>query len=216
MRKIVASLLLFLPLALGAQPGAAYFTPDYAIGDIRVDYGRYASVSYEEYEAPYLRVIYSRLFWNRFAYRAGAQLSFGMPGHSFQAGIPVGVSYRPWIQSLGYRLVGAATQTVTDVVVHGMTGQTEQLLSNAATNFLVSLFRHSEYFIGITPGMYFGGGAPDFSCTADVGFVIGLPIWRVGLNVSPTYHYSLTKNYFLDGEPCRSFFSLTAGLSYMF
>ena len=215
MRKIVALLLVFLPLALGAQQGPAIPSPDYFLKDIRVDYGRYASVSYDEYEAPFIQVTYSSLFWRRIAYRVGAQLSFGMPCYKVQAGVPIGLAYKPFLAPMGARLVDAASYTISDVVVDGIYGRTDQMLSNAVTNFLLAMFSHSEYFVGITPGMYFGAES-SFSCTVDAGFVLGIPIWRVGLNVTPTYHYSLTKNIFLDDEPCRSFFSLTAGLSYMF
>ena len=242
MRKLSVIILLLLPMMLCAQQRATQFNPDYAIGDFRVEYGRYASMSYDDYEAPFVRISYSRLFWRRFAYRAGVQAAMGIPQFDFYAGVPLSLAYKPWTESLGYRLLDAATFTVADVVADGIACRTENMLTDALANFVAALFRRSEYFIGVTPGMYFGAGADNvdgttdpttsadpstpigpsvttgtnFSCTADAGFVLGVPIWRMELNFTTAYHYSLTPNYYIAGEPCRSFFSLTAGISYLF
>jgi len=207
MRKIIASLLLFIPLALGAQ-----------VADIRVDYGRYASTGIDEYEVPFVQVSYSRLFWKRFAYKAGVQAAFGAPDFGIHAGLPFGVAFKPWTDSVADRLMDATVFSISDVVADGYYGRTDKIVDDILLNFLSVLFRRSEYFVGVTPGVFFGSGAPEnrFSCTVDAGFVLGIPLWRVSLNVTPTYHYSLTPNLVQNDVPSRSFFSLTLGAGYMF
>lgn len=91
-----------------------------------------------------------------------------------------------------------------------------------------------EIHAGFTPGLLFGPLGPGghvpvapadaswsvrrrFSCTADAGLRLIIPIWRFNLFGDFTYHCYLTDNFRAGPHaPSRSFMSLGCGLSFNF
>ena len=182
--------------------------------DIRAELGIMAQVN-RDWEAATIQAYYTRNFIGRFAYRIGFQYAAGTDeaGISSMTGIPVAIAYRPGTMSVASSLANAAGLSVYDVVRDGYYGETDRIGSDILTNFVMSLFRKSEYYIGVTPGFY-----PErkFMLTADAGFSLAIPIWRFGIHITPAYHYCLL-NPFADSEqPSRHLFSMTAGLSFAF
>lgn len=105
-------------------------------------------------------------------------------------------------------------------------GKMSTLLSNVLWSRLPSVV---ELHAGFTPGLCLGGRGQKgagcyavdqrFTCTADLGGRLMLPIRRVSLFVDVTYHYYLTRNwrdYVAHIEPHRSYVSLAGGLAVAF
>ena len=231
MKKIIAISLVLIGLSHTAfsqenTVPRARFNANNSVTDIRLDAGAYfgTGIGRSLEGAPLVSFTYQHFFFGRLAYRAGLQYAHEAAGYGFLAAAPVGIAFRPGTISMGQSLTRAAEMSVYDVVRDGYYGRTDRMGSDILANLLLALFRRTEYFITLSPGM-FGGDFLDsseylpgnrFSLTADAGFVLCIPIWRIGINITPSYHYSITKNVFYNDRPVRSFFSITGGLSYLF
>ncbi|MBR1570687.1 MAG: hypothetical protein IJ651_08160 [Bacteroidales bacterium] len=196
-----------VPVHPGSEPSQVVrprFNPEYSIQDLRAEYGFYTPIKGSGPSQWMLSALYTRQFYGRLAFRTGVQL-VGEGG----AGIPLALVWRPGTVSMGTSLVNAAEMAVYDVVRGGYYGDMSGVGRNILYDFLLALFRRSEYFLGLTPAWY--GGKP--AVTGDVGLVLSIPIWRIGLNITPVYHYSFTS---VDEETSRHFFSMTGGISFLF
>lgn len=218
-RRLVC--LLTFALMLGIPAGAQEvqkqkFNVNASTQNIKADYGFYfALISDSPIDAQMAQLSYTRLFWKKLAVRGGLMVSPGAGGYSFLAGFPIALNYCPGTLGLEDALATAAGLSIADTVFDVLTGQPEAIGEDIAGNLLLVLFRRAEFFVGMTPG-YFAGASSPLSLTADAGFILGIPIWRFGLNLTTAYHYSITKNVICREEPVRSFLSLTAGISYLF
>lgn len=209
--------------AIPAHAQKVRFNPENARGSVRADIGTMFFTN-DDWDAAMLRVTYSELFWRQFSWSAGVQLTSETPGYDQSFGVPVGISFCPGIVPLGASLVTAAELSVIDIVRDGLNGRTKDIGSDILANFLMALFRRIEYRAGLTP-IWYGGEHFDpalqngrrFGLTADVGLMLSIPIRHIAINISPTYHYSLTRNY-LDGygSSIRSVMSVGVGLGYLF
>ena len=220
MRKekiILVLLALLFTGALRAQVQQVKFNPTYSIQDIRAEYGRIFQSAGYNWSAPYMQVAFTRQFWGPLAYKLGGQLILGredMDGFNYMFGVPVALAYRPGSRSFASSVSSAAGMSIFDAVWYGMVGRPENIGRSILLNFVMALFRRSEYFVGLTPGYYPGG---HFVLTADAGLTLSIPIWRLGLNITPTYHYAIKPFTFEENDtPIRSLFSITGGITYLF
>lgn len=214
---------------LGAGEGARAqqrerFNPDYALRDIRAEIGVMGAVKNDGVASGVFQLSYSRLFWRRLAWKTGAVYVPNPGGYEHLAGVPVGIALRsftvPVEDALGY----AVGESVYDAVSDSVWGRTDMIGGHILSNFLLALFRRSEFFIGLTPGYYMGAPAVAdnvetfnrFALTGDLGFSLAIPIWRFSINITPAYHYSFIKNFEIDGAPARHLLSVTAGIGFLF
>lgn len=217
-------------LLLGAemQPAQAQqsvrFNADYAIRDVRVDYGVCGAVKNNFVASDLFQVSYSQLFWRRFAWKAGAVFVTNPGGFQSLVGAPIGLAYRtftiPVENALGY----AVEESVYDAVTDAVWGYSDRIGGHILANLLWALVRRSEFFIGVTPCCYLGVPSiadnvqtfSRFALTGDLGFSLSIPIWRFSINFTPAYHYSFIRNYEVDGITPRHLITFTAGLGFLF
>jgi len=201
------------------------FNSELALTDIRFDIGILGSTAKDGgMAASLLQFTYSRKFWNRVVWRAGAQFASDACGYENLVGVPIGIGYRTGTLTFEEAATYAATGAVVDVVWDGLSGHPEQIGEDILANLLLLLFRRCEFYVGLTPGYYLGPASTDeavdplrrFSLTGDIGAVLSIPIWRFTVNLTPAYHYAFTKNYTYNGKAERHLFSATLGLGYMF
>lgn len=216
--KLALTLLLLLGGALAGRSQEmerVRFNPDYSFRDVRVGYGRLFMMEGGKWDASLVEGHYTAMFWQHLAYRVGAQFSPDLPGYGSLIGLPAALVYRPGTMSMQESLIYAAERSIYDAAWSGIYwGSLDGVGGSVLLNFLTALFRRTEYFVGLTPA-YLGGNR--FLLTLDAGLVLTIPIGRIGLNVSPTYHRTLTRSFFDDqGNPCRNLFSITGGISYLF
>jgi len=223
------SLFIFLTslcLLAGAVPARAQvkFNADYSLQDIRADYGLYASIKGNGMNSSCYQFTYTRRFWRHFTWKAGALAVPNPGGFRFLAGAPLALSYRTGTVSYEDAAAYALGASVSDAVYESIWGDPDNIFGDILFNLFTALFRRSEFFIGVTPGYYFGRELPTdlyqtygrFSVTGDLGMVLTIPIWRFSLNFTPTYHYSFTHNYDYDNAPLRHILSLQAGIGFLF
>lgn len=225
MKKAYLLIIVVLGLSLTAMGQTKQkFDPAYAVGDYRVEFGALFETR-EGGTAPMLNITRNHQLWGPIAWRAGVQFATSDIDNGHFLGLPLGIAYCPGTRTLAESLVNAAEASIVDVVVDGISGNSDRIWEDILVNFAIALFRRTEYYVGITPGWY--GGPRDmelgyrdgsrFSTTLDAGIVLSLPIRRVALLITPAYHYSLTKNLVDEyGDPLRHFGSVTVGFSYLF
>ncbi len=226
MRKSIFALFAAVVLAGLALPAGAQervrFNPDYSSGDIRAEYGVYAALDESKVTYRMAQATYTRRFWGPLAWRAGALATWkGLDGFY---GAPIGLSLRSRTYSMGEALTDAVVYSTMDAIDYTYFGRNYDSLGGAIFwNFLVALFRRSEFTLGLTPGVYTGYRHLGFGLTGDVGAVLAIPIWRLSLNITPVLHYALVpdkrplpEDNSLAVKPSRLFLSATIGIEYMF
>lgn len=216
-------LVLSLPLAAQAQAQKQPFDPSYFSQNLRFDAGVYVATGTGSADAGMTQLTYTKAFWGPLAWRAGVLTAGDGLGFDGYAGMPLSLSYCPGTVSFGERLIYAAEASIFDVIMDAITGNTDRIGEDILANFIMVLFRRTEFYAGLTPGFYYGPRALDnpdgnrFSLTADAGVVLSIPIRRLSIDITPAYHYSITKNVWTDiGGLHRHFFSVSAGLSWLF
>ena len=200
------------------------FNPDFSLQEFRLDIGILASTGDSGMNATMLQTTYSRMFWNRFVWRAGAQYASDACGFKSMVGLPIGIGYRTGTLTFEEAVGLAVGEAVSDVVMDGLTGREDKISDDLFADLLLILFRRIEFYVGLTPAYYAGPASTAdnvmtykrFALTGDVGAVFTVPLWRLTLNVTPAYHYNFIKNYSCDNIVDRHLFSLTAGLGYRF
>lgn len=218
---IIAVALLACVLPARAQQ-TVRFNPDYSVQDVRAEYGIYGALDNSGVTYQMVQGTYTRRFWGPLAWRAGALAYW--KGYDGFYGVPVGLSIRSRTYSMGEALTDAVVYSTMDAIDYRYFGRNYDSLGGAIIwNFLVALFRRSEFTLGLTPGMYTGYKHVGFGLTADVGAVLAIPIWRLSLNLTPVLHYALVPNKYTLLEdppstikPTRLFLSATVGVEYMF
>ena len=219
MKKALIIILLLAAgfVARGQEQVKFRFNPEYSMQDIRLEAGVFYAIK-EGTRNTVVRGYYTHQFWNQLAYRVGGQLLLGDLGSGI--GIPCGVALRPGVLSMKQSVAAAAEMAIFDSVWYGYHGAPEAIGHNVFMRFLMALFRRTEYHVGLTPTIFASQilepGAHSrnsFLLTADAGFVLSIPIWRLCLNVSPTYHFALINT---ATDPARHLFSITGGVSYLF
>lgn len=224
MRKafFISLLLTAAFVARGQEPPVQFrFNPEFSTQDIRLEVGSLIAPNGGAGDAYLLRGFYTTQFWKQLAYRLGGQLSIGDLGGGI--GFPCGIALRPGVVSWRQSLTTAAEMAVFDSVwlgYHGYGYRAEDIGYNFFMRLLLSLFRRTEYHVGLTPAVFLDQdwemNVPSrvhFLLTADAGIVLSIPIWRLCLNVSPTYHFALINT---GTNPARHLFSITGGVSYLF
>ena len=211
------SLLLTGTLLHAQQPlqQPVQFNVTNSLQDIKADYGILLSLdkNIEDWRAQYITLTYTRQFWGPLAFRVGGQMVMDPEQTGYMFGAPIALALRPGTRSFASALTSAAGMSVADAIWYGVIGSPGSIGSSIFLNFLSVLFRRSEYFVGVTPGLCHG---THFTLTADAGITLSIPIWRFGLTVSPTYHYAIKPFYLGEEEPVRSMLSLTGGISFLF
>lgn len=190
------------------------FNPDYALSEVRADYGLYTPMSVNGRGAKYFGIDYSRRFFGHLAWEAGAQYRLSAVGFQSHIGFPLSIAYKTGTVSFDQAVAYGAGAVVSDIIWG------RDILSS----IIHALFRRSEFFIGITPGLYTGEKTISddietngrFSLTGDFGMVLSIPLWRVSINVKPTFHYSFINNIDVNAVPQRWWFSISAGLGFLF
>lgn len=228
LKTLLLPILLLLAAAVDGQSQEIKpyrFNPDYSFRDIRAGYGTWKMLDGNRGDMPLFEMHYTSLFWGNFAYRVGGQFSPGMSGYNCFIGAPVAVVFRPGTRSLRESLEHAAGASIYGAARTGVyQGNLEGVGRSILATFIAALFRRTEYFVGLTPA-YLGIDRNEvtdlprssFMLTADAGIVFSIPIWRICLNISPTYHFAFTRNFYFDENRAgRNCFSFTGGLTYLF
>lgn len=223
MKKLILTLALCGICVMALAQEVVRFRPEFSSRDFRVEYGAYFPTGIK---APSNRIVtlsYTSNFWGPMAYKAGVQGMFPGFDYGMQVGLPLALAYRPGIRSLGNSLITAAEMSINDTILNGYYGTTDRIGSDILIDFIMALFRRSEYYVGLTPGLYsgtFNGLEADeygqFSLTLDVGLVLSLPIWHFSLNVHPAFHYGLAGSPIQAGNLRRTFFSIAGGIGWLF
>ena len=223
MKKLLATLV-FLGLAVYGH--AQMFHPEYSTRDIRAEYGLCFPVGMPTVEkSQSVTVLYTAQFWRSLAYKGGVQAGWKVWDYDSFIGVPIALAYRPGIASWKDALGNAVEMSVWDTVRNGATGRPDRIGSAILSDLVFALFRRLEYCVGITPGYYAGAFTGDpaeqtegnrFSLTADVSMVFSMPIWHFSINVTPAYHYCFTQNAIYHNAPQRHYFSISAGLGWLF
>lgn len=223
MKKIVMVIALCGISLLSMAQQAVRFRSEYSTRDVRAEYGIFAATGKDAPVNRAATLLYTANFWGPMAYKAGVQAQFPGFDYQYHLGVPLALAYRPGIQSMESSLLTAAEMSIYDTVRNGYYGTTDRIGEDILTDFILAFFRRSEYYVGLTPGVYSGAfsGFPEdeygqFTLTLDVGFVLSIPIWHFSLNVHPAYHYGLAGYPIQAGVYRRSFFSLAGGIGWLF
>lgn len=223
MKKLILTIALCGLSVLALAQEVVRFRPEFSFRDIRVEYGAYFATGRNAPSNRMVTLSYTANFWGPMAYKAGVQGMFPGFDYGTHLSLPLAVAYRPGIRSIGNSLITAAEMSISDTVLNGYYGTTDRIGTDILTNFIMALFRRSEYYVGLTPGLYSGtfNGLPadeygQFSLTLDVGLVLSLPIWHFSLNIHPAFHYGLAGFPIQAGNLRRTFFSIAGGIGWLF
>ena len=220
MKKLIVLFLIAFSLPLAAQ-AQDISEPDYYTKNLRFEAGLYGGTGVDDF-AGKLQLTRTNNFWGPFAYRTGILAMGNGLGYDGYVGVPLSLSYCPGTTSLRDRLIWAAEESIVDLIIDVITGNTDKIGEDIAANLIAVLFARTEFFVGVTPGYWLGEkasfnyGHPRFSLTADAGMVLSIPLGRLSFDITPTYHYSFGKNLVTDDGPQRHFFSVGLGLSWLF
>ena len=211
-RRIIIALILSLFPVLSM--GQERFNSDNSRRDFRAEYGLKGPFSGSSLSSTYIEADYTRRFLGPLEWKAGGRLLFDGIGYQRHVEMPLAVAYRTGTTSF--------QEAVVDVAIDA----TERLIwgEKPWASLLYLLFRRTEFFIGITPGLYMGDPSESleieplsrFSLTGDLGLCWSIPIWRFAINVTPALHYSFINNYNINGQPVRSWFSIAGGIGFIF
>ena len=224
-KYILAAAIVLLGAAQAVQAQQKQrFDPDYALRDIRAEIGVVGAIKNDNVASGVFQLSYSRLFWRRLAWKTGAVYVPTPGGYDDLVGVPIGLAFRSYTMPVENALGYAVGESVYDAVNDSVWGRSDQIGGHILANFLLALFRRSEFFIGVTPGYYIGAPAAAdnvetfnrFALTGDLGFSLAIPIWRFSINFTPAYHYSFIRNFEVDGIPARHLLSITAGVGFLF
>ncbi|MBQ9193960.1 MAG: hypothetical protein IJ156_09605 [Bacteroidales bacterium] len=217
--------LLFLCLAVSAQAQTA-FNPNFAWNTVRAEWGMQTMMDSDHAgsagEWNVLTLSYTRRIGTRWGVRGGVQYAPEHCGIQDFAGLPLAAVWRSRTYGFDETLPNMAVRSMEDIVRDGATGQADRIGGDLLLNALLTVFRRAEGFVGITPGYLFGDGHTGrltssdrygddgirlnrrFYATADAGFTISIPVWRLSLDVTPAFHYLITGNvsdYFQAIDP---------------
>ena len=221
MKKILVLFFLAFGLSFSAHAQDNYDEGDVFIKNLRFEAGFYGGTGVDDF-AGHLQLTRTYNFWGPFAYRTGVLAMGNGLGYQGYVGVPLSLSYCPGTTSLRDRLIWAAEESIVDLIIDVITGNTDKIGEDIAANLIAILFARTEFFVGVTPGYWIGEkasfnyGHPRLSLTADAGMVLSIPLGRLSFDITPTYHYSLGKNLVTDAGPQRHFFSIGLGLSWLF
>lgn len=222
---VIAALLVTGALTLHAQNETKpKFNPNYAMQSLSAEYGAIASFNGGAMDSQFIQLTYTHKFWKRFSFRGGAMAVPGPGGFQFFAGAPLGVSFSTGTATFEEAAAYALQESIFDVVISASWGNYGSLSHNLLENLLFLLFRRLDFFVGVTPGYYFGEPVNAsnvttygrFSLWADAGMSLCIPIWRFTLNFSPVFHYAFINNCDMDNLPTRTMMSISGGISYLF
>lgn len=222
---VIAALLVTGALTLHAQnEPKPKFNPNYAMQSLSAEYGVMASFNGGAMDSQYFQLTYSHKFWRHFSYRTGAMAVPRPGGFELLAGIPLGLSFSTGTASFEDAASYALHQSIYDVVAGTIWGDYGGISHNLVENLLLLLFRRFDFFVGITPGYYFGKPSTAsnitihnrYSLWVDAGMTLSIPIWRFTLNLSPVFHYACINNCEMDNQPTRTVMSFSGGISYLF
>lgn len=224
MKRIVVIILLMVAGVLPAAAQKQVFRAENSYRDYRLDVGLYGSIDNESVSSPVFSLVYTENFWQGAAYKLGLQVAPGLMDYGSLVGVPVAIAWRPGVYPIEYSLLNAAEDSIYDTVWNGLYGRTDEIVSDIAMNFLLSMIRRVEFYAGLTPGLMLGPysgvdgtSGSRLSLTADAGVVMSLPVWHISLNLTPAYHYAIIPNaYTEDGHAMHHFLTFSIGLGYLF
>lgn len=224
MRSKVFILSALVLLLAGGLPSRAQervrFNPDYAVHDIRLEYGYITSLSNHAPAPGFWQLTSSRITWHRVAWQKGIQFVPRANGYDQFIGLPTGLAIRSRTVPFRESMADAVDDLLYDASWSLFWGDSGFFL----WDIIMAFVRRAEPYIGLTPGYYVGGRSLDsdvtprarFSLTADAGVVMSIPIWRFSLNITPTFHYAFINNYYYDGKATRWLLSVSGGIGFMF
>lgn len=224
MRSTVFVLSACILLLTGAMTSRAQervrFNPDYALHDVRLEYGFLTSLSNGAPAPSYWQLTSSRLFWHRLAWQKGVRYVPRANGYEQFIGFPLGLAFRTATASFQESMADAMDDIIYDGSWSLFWGDSSFFL----WEIIMAFVRRAEPYIGLTPGYYVGNPSRQsditplarFSLTADAGMVMSIPIWRFSLNITPTFHYAFINNYRCEGKATRWLLSISGGIGFMF
>ena len=138
---ILTAVLLLFGAAYGARAQVKVrFNPDYALSDVRLEYGVVGALHSNSVSSPVYQASFSRLFWRRFAWKAGAIYVPRPGGYSDLVGVPIGLAYRtftmPFEDSVGY----AIGESAYDAIMDSVWGRTDLIGRHVLSNFIYDRF----------------------------------------------------------------------------
>lgn len=261
MRRFILAATLFLATLIASAQQKPRFNPDHTYNTLRAEYGILIPFETTVADqSTFFSLTYTHRFSRHWGWRAGAQYAPEHTDVHNYLGLPIAAVFRSGTYSFRERTRDAVIFSAGDVVWDGITRQgSDQMARDVVANFLFLVFRRFEGFVGVTPGYVFGGvpasetnlyGASDgdrivsavyeegirlnrrFTLTADAGATLSIPLWRFSLDVTPAFHYLVTRNfseYRQEFDPPTSQpvgspsfhsvpwqFTLSLGLSYLF
>ena len=229
MKNFLVLLLAITAILTGTHSAAAQtpvvlpFNPDYSYQDVRVEFGLFKSIREDDVDTRFFQAAFSRMFWNKLAWKAGFLYKGAGAEYKSMVGVPLGLSYRTGSLTLSEALEYSTRQAAYDSVRRTIDGNLDGLGRDLLADLLLILFRRSELFIGLTPGYYMGDRlfadetpGSRFHLSVDAGVVLSIPIRRVAINVSPGYHYLFTEELNRQRQPVRNHFSISFGLACLF
>lgn len=262
MRSTCLSLLLIVLISstLAAQEKPE-FDPDYAWNTIRAEYGAVIPAGTVSNKCSGLvSLSYTRRYSGRWGWRTGMQYAQLNAPVDHYVGLPLFAVYRFHTSTFDGRLQKAIDKSLDDLSWdYGGDPpdyEKDRMRGSVVLNLFNIFLRRSEFFAGITPGYLLGEGASTpsvygmttsagpvwletgyqlnnrFSCTADAGATLSIPLWRFSLDITPAVHYLFTKNVSENRQsvdpknntpigqptvkPIRWLFSVSGGLSFLF
>ena len=196
------------------------FNPDYAIHDIRLEYGFLTSLSNHAPAPSYWQLTSSRLFWHRLAWQRAIMYVPKANGYEQFIGLPTGLAFRSATVPFRESMADAVDDLLFDASWDLFWGDSGFFI----WDIIMAFVRRAEPYIGLTPGYYVGERSLSsdftplrrFSLTADAGVVMSIPIWRFSLNITPTFHYAFINNYRYEGKATRWLLTISGGIGFMF
>lgn len=215
MKRILVLVLLLaasLPVLAQKQP----FYPEDALRETQVEVGG------SRISAGFLQVNYTKLYYKRFAWRAGGQFVLNPDGYEYMLGVPLAIMYRSETATTEQALDNALTVSYDPDPYYYY--ERDNLAGSILLSALAFLIRRIDVYAGITPGYYLGPAdvAPElrpygrFFLSADAGLSLSIPIWRFTLSATPSLHYALLGVRSPNEGYNHLYFSMSFGLGYLF
>lgn len=218
MRKI---LLLFSFIALSISSIKAQekkeFNADLARNTLRAEYGALIPANFDSNKSfGLLSLSYTRRYSGRWGWRTGLQYAqLDAPVNQY-VGLPFSAVYRFTTSSFDGRIRKAWNDSMDDLTWNGNGDvpdyEKDRMRNDVVSNWFSVLFRRTELYAGLTPGYLLGDISHPFTCAADAGVTLSIPVGRFSLDVTPAAHYLFTKNVL----PVRWVFTVSGGLSFLF
>jgi opacity protein-like surface antigen len=211
---IVFVVLMIFPAVAQVRPD---FDADLARNTLRAEYGALIPASYDSNQSYGLfSLSYTRRYSGRWGWRTGMQYAQLNAPVDHYVGLPFSAVYRFTTSSFDGRLRKAWNDSLDDLSWDGGGDvpdyEKDRMRNDVVSHFFSVLFRRTELYAGLTPGYLLGDISHRFTCAADAGVTLSIPVGRFSLDITPGAHYLFTKNVM----PVRWVFTVSGGLSFLF